>query len=179
MQPVSKYTVGLRFGLITGILYVCLLFIRYKFLASTPRSFYFLALISYLFVLVMYLITGIARKKELGGYAELKEVFQSIFITILITELLYVLFNFVYLKFVEPGFFENFQVTAMAYYKELKYTPDQIDMEMKGVKTLSDAVKPLGLLKGFGTIVVIDSIFGFVFAGIVSRKKPISTENKV
>ena len=179
MHPSSNYSVGSRFGLITGFLYVGLLFLRYKFFAFTPRSFYFIALVSYLFILLMYLITGIARKKELGGTAEIKEVFKSIFIAILITELMYLLFNFIYLKWVDPGFSGNFQEISQAYYKNLGYSADQLEMEMKAVKLMSDAVKPEGLLKGFGTIIVVDSIFGFIFAAILSKKKPILGETKL
>jgi hypothetical protein len=179
MRPSSKYSVGPRFGLITGFLYVGLLFLRYKFFAFTPRSFYFAALISYLVILLMYLIAGIARKKELGGSAEIKEIFKSIFIVILVTELMYLLFNFIYLKFVDPGFQGNFHEISLAYYKNLGYSSDQIEMEMKAVKVMSDAVKPEGLLKGFGAIIVVDSIFGFIFAAVLSRKKPILEKTKL
>ena len=178
MNPTSKYSLGLRFGLITGFLYVSLLFLRYKFYISTPPSFSLFAIISYFIILMMYLITGILRKKQLGGYAEIKDIFQSIFITILITELFYVLFNFIYLKYADPGFLENFQGSALAYYKKLGYTTEQINMEMKDVRTLTDGMKPEGMIKGFGTIVVIDSIFGFIFAAILRKKKPISEELK-
>jgi hypothetical protein len=178
MQQVSKYSIGLRFGLITGVLYICLLFLRYHYFAGNPITFGSFGIASYMVILLMYLFTAIARKKELGGYADLKEIFQSIFIAILITELVYVLFNFVYLKYVDPGFLDIFNASSLAYYHKLNFTPEQIDMKMKGIKTLSEAVKPRGLLKGFGMIVVIDSIFGFIFAAIVRRKKPILVEPK-
>ena len=168
----SKYSIGLRYGLITGFSYAVLIFLRYLLFASSPRSFYFLAMVSYLFVLFMYLLTGMARKKELGPSVELKSIFQSIFIAILITEFLYVIFNFVYLKFINPGFLENFQKYALDYYKKLNYTPEQMDLEMQGIRTLSDALRPAGLLKGFGTYVVMDSIFGFAFAALLNRKRP-------
>jgi Protein of unknown function (DUF4199) len=173
MQAVSRYAVGLRFGLITGLLYVLLLFLRYKFFSFTPPSFFYISLITYFIILMMFLITGIARKRELGGYAELQEIFQSIFITILITELSYVLFNFIYMKYVNPGFLENFKETSLAYYKKMGHSPEQIHTEMDSIHALSEGMKPFDLLKGFGTIVVIDSIFGFIFAAIVRRKKPI------
>jgi len=173
MQTVSKYKNGVRFGLITGLAYIVLLYIRYAYFASNPRSFNFFALATYIFILLMYLITAFGRRKELGGFGTMKEIFQSIFIAILITEFFYVVFNFIYIKYADPSFVENLLSTTRSFYIKLNYTTEQIDMEMKAVKSLSDAIKPEGLLKGFGTIVIIDSIFGFLFAGILSRKKPV------
>src|SRR5271169_6223703 len=112
MDPVSKYSIGLRFGFITGLLYAVLLFFRYHFFASSPISFGLFAIVSYFIILMMYLFTGITRKRQLDGYGELKEIFQSIFIAILIAELAYVLFNLIYIKFVEPAFWENFKATT-------------------------------------------------------------------
>ncbi|HEX3080098.1 MAG TPA: hypothetical protein VHQ04_06530, partial [Puia sp.] len=79
MTPVSKYSIGLRYGLITGVLYFILLFCRFKFFSSDPRYFVLCAAVSYLIIIMMYLFTAIARKRELGGYAAMKEIFTSVF----------------------------------------------------------------------------------------------------
>ena len=167
----TDYTIGIRYGLITALIYICLLFCRYSFFASSPTSFSSFAIASFFIILIMYFLTGIARRKQLGGYAEIKEIFQSVFIAILITEAAYIVFNFIYLKYVNPGFVDRFQATALAYYRMENLTAEQISMEMKDVKTLFDAVKPAGLIKGFGITVVVDSIFGFIFAAILRKKK--------
>jgi hypothetical protein len=85
MAPASKYRIGLRYGFITGLLYIILLFGRFKFFSSNPRYFVLSAVVSYLIILMMYLFTAIARRNELGGYANMKEIFTSVFIVILIT----------------------------------------------------------------------------------------------
>ena len=121
MTTVSKYSNGLRFGLITGLLYIVLLFLRYNFFAGSPVSFGLFAVVSYLVILMMYLFTGIFRKKELGGYGDLKEIFQSIFIAILITEVVYIIFNLIYIKFVDPAFWENFKATTCYSLKRKMY----------------------------------------------------------
>jgi hypothetical protein len=172
MLLISKYSIGLRFGLLTGLVYAVLLFFRYRFFASSPVSFGLFAIVSYLLILGMYLLTGIARKKELGGFGAMKEIFQSIFIAILIAEAAYVVFNFIYLKFVDPVFWENFKATSVSYYQHLKMTDEQIDQAMKGLKDADQQLKPVGLLKGFGFGVVMDSVFGLIIAAILRRKKP-------
>ena len=52
-------------------------------------------------------------------------------------------------------------------------------MRMQGIDSLADQVKPARLVKGFGTAVVIDSIFGFMFAFILRKTKPKSEETKL
>jgi hypothetical protein len=176
MNPISKYTVGLRFGLLTGLLYVVLLFLRYRLFASTPVSFGLFAFVSYIIILLMYLFTGIARKKQLGGFGEFKEIFQSIFIAILIAEMVYIIFNIIYTKFVDPSFWENFKVTTFSYLQKKGLTEDQIDQQMKSFKDVDQQMKPVALLKGYGFGVIMDSIFGLIFAAIIRKKKPVFEE---
>jgi hypothetical protein len=167
-----KYAIPLRFGLITGLLYVVLLYLRYRFFASNPIQFGLSALVTYVLILLMYLLTGIARKKELGGYGEPREIFQSIFIVILITELVYIIFNLVYLRFVDPAFWEKLKTTSLSYYQSIKLTGEQIEQRMKSFKDIDQQTKPMGLLKGYGYSVIIDSLFGLIFAAILRKKKP-------
>ena len=123
----SKYNIGIRFGLLTGVIYVILLYVRYHFAASNPIFIGLFAILTYLVILMLFLFTGIARKKELGGSAEMKEIFQSIFIAILITELFYIFFNLIYFKFVDPAFWDNFKATSLAIMEKAGLTKEEID----------------------------------------------------
>lgn len=176
MQSISKYTIGIRYGLFAGFLYVILLFLRYKYFAASPVSFGLFAVVSFIVILIVYLFTGVARKKQLGGYGEMKEIFQSIFIAILITEIVYILFNFIYLKYVDPAFWVNFKATNLSFLQSKNVPQDQIDQQMKSFKDVDKSTEPMGLLKGFGYSVVIDSIFGLIFAAILRRKRPAVAE---
>jgi hypothetical protein len=173
MNPASKYNIGIRFGLLTGVIYIILLFVRYHFAASNPILIGVFAILSYLVVLLLFLLTGIARKKELGGSGEMKDIFQSIFIAILITELFYVMFNLIYFKFVDPAFWDNFKATSLSIMEKAGLTKDEIDEKMKGFKDVGQETKPLGLIKGYGTGVVVDSVFGLIFAALLRKKKPV------
>lgn len=172
LTPSSKYSLPLRFGLITGLVYMILLFFRYKYFASNPVHFGLSALVTYIIILILYLFTGIARRKELGGYGESREIFQSIFIVILITELVYILFNLIYLKYIDPAFWENLKTTSLSYYKDLKMNSEQMNQRMNSFKDVDQQTKPMGLLKGYGFSVIIDSLFGLIIASILRKKKP-------
>jgi hypothetical protein len=58
-------------------------------------------------------------------------------------------------------------------------TDKDIDERIKGIESITEETKPSGLVIGFGTAVVVDSVFGFIFAAILRRKKPIQAETKL
>jgi Protein of unknown function (DUF4199) len=172
MNPTSKYNLGIRYGLITGFIYIILLYIRYHFSSSNPIFFGLFAIVSYLVVLMLFLFTGIMRKKQLGGSGDMKDIFQAIFIAILIAELCYVLFNWIYFKFIDPAFWEKLKAASLVIMEKAKLPQDQMDEKMKSFKDVDQQTKPWGLVKGYGTSVVVDSIFGLLFASILRTKKP-------
>ncbi len=172
MLPNSKYKLGVQYGLITGVVYIILLFIRYRFTALNPNYIGVIAIISYVVILLMFLFTGIMRKKQLGGTGEMKDIFQSIFIAILITELCFVLFNWIYFKFVDPSFWEKLKAASVIMMKKLNMSQVQIEEQLKGFRDADQLTRPWGLIKGYGTSIVIDSIFGLLFASILRTKKP-------
>ncbi|HEY4965676.1 MAG TPA: DUF4199 domain-containing protein [Puia sp.] len=173
MNPTSKYQPAVRYGLITGFIYIILLFIRYHFSSSNPIFFGLFAIASYVVILLLFLFTGIRRKKQLGGSGEMKDIFQAIFISILIAELCYVLFNWIYFKFIDPAFWEKLKAASLVIMEKARLPQDQIDEKMKNFKDVDQQTKPWGLIKGYGTGVVVDSIFGLLFASILRTKKPV------
>jgi hypothetical protein len=177
MQEASKYGVGLRFGLITGLSYAILLYLRYRIFGTNPVSFGVCTAVSYLIILLMYTFAGIAQKKQLGGYGEMKDIFQAIFIAILITEMAYVIFNFIYLKLIDPSFWDNYRSRSVQYYHSVKLTDAQISQIMDNLKDADKETRPIGLLQGYGFAVVVDSIFGLIVAAILRKRKPVVAEN--
>ncbi len=172
MNPISKYTVGSALWLDSRIIYAILLFCRFRFFAQIPTSFFHLLLASYFLFSLCFLYAGIARKKELGGFADMREIFQSIFISILITELyMYYLFS-LYMKFSRSWFCKSFPgIYTCLFSIKQDLAEKDMDMQNEGNRIISDdQLKPAGLVKGFGTAVVIDSIFGFIFAIIFGKQ---------
>ena len=176
MQPTSKYSVGIQYGLIAGILYCILLFIRYRFFGTNPITFAFFIAASYAAFLVVLFFAGRARKRQQGGYAETKEIFQTILITIVIAELAYVLFNFVYLKYVDPQFFPRFTTNTRDMMERMHAPQEKIDQYVENMKDMDKQMSVASLFKGIATSVVVDSIFGLIFAAILKKRKDIFEE---
>jgi hypothetical protein len=171
MQTKSKYSIGLQYGFAGAVIYCILLFIRFKYFATDPLSYGGFAVSSYLFFLVLFYFTGVARRKQLGGYADFKEIFQAILLAIVITELSYAIFNFVYLKYIEPGFFDRFSQTSKLNFKKAGWTDERIGQQMDKLKDAFTQLSPVNALKGMGMWIVIDCIFGLIFSTFLKKNK--------
>src|SRR5688500_14804777 len=169
MKQPSIYSTGVNFGLIGALAYCILLFLRYNFFAESPVMFGLFAGVSYIIILVIYFLAGRARKKELGGYATFKEIFQTIFLTIVITELVYTIFNFVYLKYIDPDFFNNFKNATLQFLEKSGLNDTQIDQQMEQFDKMDEQFKPIKLLQGLGIWIVVDSIIAMIFSAIMKK----------
>ncbi len=176
MQSTSKYSIGLQFGLIAALVYCILLFLRYNFFGHNPVTFALFTAASYAAFLVILFFAGRARKQQQGGYAETKDIFQTILIVIVITELAYVLFNFIYLKYVDPQFFTRFIANYRDLMEKAHLTQDKIDQQMETMKDLDKQMSVASLFKGIATWILVDSIFGLIFAAILKKRKDIFEE---
>lgn len=175
MQTRSKYTVGLQYGITGAVICCLLLYLRFRFFATGPQAFGGFAITSYLFFLVLYYFTGVARRKQLGGDADFKEIFQSVLLAIVLTEVAYALFNFVYLTYIEPSFFDRFSRTAIVNFKQEGWSDDRIELQMEKLKETYAQLSPVNALKGMGMWIVIDCIFGLIFSYTL-KKKPVLLE---
>ncbi|HEY2350803.1 MAG TPA: DUF4199 domain-containing protein, partial [Puia sp.] len=102
----------------------------------------------------------------------LKEIFTSVFIVILITELVYIIFNIVYFNIVDPSFWKNFQASTLLQLQKIQTPQEQIDLQMKNFKEMEIQTSAANLIKGYGISVVIDCVFGLIFAIILRKPNP-------
>jgi hypothetical protein len=167
---------GLTFGLIIGLIYCISLFLRYN-ATSSPIMFGVITFLFYLVVIGMLIVCGFRRRTELGGYIDLKNAFQTIFIAILVAELIYVIFNVIYLKFVDPHFFENWQTKMEAFLERTIKDDTKRDEALDNFRKQMEKQKEKGLtasgiLIGYLVSVAITGIFGLIAALIVRKRKP-------
>jgi NADH:ubiquinone oxidoreductase subunit 6 (subunit J) len=175
MNSTSKFATGIKYGVITGIVYVLLLLIRYMFCASTPFLFTGVMFVSYLVVIVFFVMAAKARKKELGGYAEIKELFQTVFVTILIAELFYTLFTYIYLNFIDPAFMERFMQNTVEYVKRIGGSEASIEAQVEKMKDQGEQQRSVtSMITGYAIWVVVDSIIGILIALALKKPRPTS-----
>ncbi len=171
----SNAKTGLNFGLIIGLIYCLSLYLRYN-VASSVIMFGVITLLFYLVVIGMLVFCGIRRRNELGGFIDMKDAFQTIFIAILVAELIYILFNFIYLKFIDPNFFDHWQTKMEAFLestiKDDTKRDEALDKMREQMATQKEkGLTIAGILKGYLISVAITGIFGLIVALIVRKRK--------
>lgn len=174
MQKETNVSFGLKWGLIIGAVYCLFLFLRYNQGNSNPMHFAMWTFIGYVVVLVLLLLCGINRRKKLGGYIELKDAFQTMFVAVLGFEFIYMAFNFLYLKFIDPHFFENFKAAMEVFLEKNNMTQEQINKQLENLdKDGSKNMNLGGSLTTFAFSVMVSGIFALLFAVIIKRKRPV------
>lgn len=172
MSTNTRFATGIKYGIIAAVLYIVLLLIRYMFLASSPMIFGGAQFISYFIIIGVFILAGMARKRELGGYADMRQIFQAIFIVILFAEISYALFNYIYLNFIDPTFMERFTQTTADYFgkmgkgKTFDARMEQMQDQIKEQRQFST------YLTGLAVWIIVDSIVGFVIAVVLKKKRP-------
>jgi hypothetical protein len=173
----SNFKNGLTFGLLIGLIYCISLFLRYNF-ATNPLVLGAIAFVFYLVAIGMLVFCGITRRKQLGGFIDIKDAFQTIFIAVLIAEFIYVAFNVIYLKFIDPHYFDRFITNMQNWIDNSSMSDDQKEKTMDKIKESVDkqmnrGMTVGGIALGYCIWVAITGVFGLIVALIVKKKRPV------
>lgn len=170
-MAISRYRTGIIYGVVGALLYVILLYVRYTHFATGPGPFGGFAAVSFGLMLIFFFVAAWARKKELGDYAPFKEIFQSVLLTILITELGYSIFNLVYLHYINPLFFSHFKENMRVLLTNAGLEKDKIELQLSTFDNLGKQYSIANIAKGFGMWILIDCIFGVIYASALKKTK--------
>jgi len=173
MEQRSFTNHGLKWGLIIGMIYCILLALRYEMGETNPVVFGLWMTISFITVLVLLFISGVQLRRKAGGYIDLKETFKILFLSVLILEFMYALFNFIYLKYVNPDFFVKFKEASESMLEAAKQPREDIDKALKNIDV--DAARNMNIfdfLKSYLFSIAITGIFAFFISMIVKRNPP-------
>lgn len=172
MQRESNLSHGMKWGLIIGIVYCILLYLRFSTGASNPVLFSAWAFIGYIIVLVLLLISGFQLRKKNGGFIELKEVFKVLFLSVLIFELFYAVFNFIYLKYIDPEFFQKLKDSTEVLLQKSKQSQSEIDKLLKNIDPDSGRKMTIfDVLKTYLFYISISGLCAFLFSLIIRKKQ--------
>ena len=172
MHKESNVSFGVKWGIIIGFIYSLFLFMRYSNGAGNPVMLGIWAFVGYIAVLVLLLISGFQLRKRNGGFIELKDAFKILFLTVLIFELFYALFNFIYLKYIDPEFFQRLRDSTEALLQKSNQSQEKIDelLEQMDQQAASN-MKVVDVLKSYLVSIGISGVFALIFGLIVKKRK--------
>lgn len=169
---------GLMFGLIIGLVYCVSIFLRYNFLSMGPIMMGVIAFVFYCVVIGLLVFCGVKRRKELGGFISLKNAFQTIFVAVLISELIYLIFNFIYLTYIEPDYADKFMRSMERFIENTGMSDTKKDETLDSMRTQMEIQQEKGqTLKGAAMSyliwVCVTGVIGFIVALIIRKRKPV------
>jgi hypothetical protein len=180
-QTVDSGSHGIRWGLIIGGVYLVLLFLRYYVGATSFIAFSGLTFVGFISVVIMLLVSGFQLRKKNGGWIEMKEAFKAMFISVLIIEFIYLIFTFVYLKYVDPTFFDKLRISTEELLLATKQSQSDVDAAVKNIDLMKEQSLNMGVfdfLRSYLTYVGIMGLFALLFAFIIKRKPPVFEQDQ-
>lgn len=163
---------ALRTGIILGLLYCVFIFVQNQFFYSNPLQFAVLKGICYIVILGGIFYVGYDAKKNNGGFITFQDCLKVMLITIAILELIYLVFNLIYVKFIDPTFIDKMKVAYLAYFEKAKMPEEDINKQME---RFNDAGKitAWAMIQSYGFALIIDAVFAVIFAAILKNNKPV------
>ena len=180
MQQENSGSHGLRWGVIIGSIDCILLFLRFNMGANNAGIFGMLTFVGFLAVIILLFVSGINFRKKNGGYVEMKEAFKALFIAVLVFELFYSIFTVVYLKYIDPGFFDKFRTSTESLLQMAKQSQADTDKVLASIDQWAAQAKTLNvfdILKTYLYNVAITGLFALIFAFIIKKKQPFADQN--
>jgi hypothetical protein len=162
----------IKLGIIIGLVYCLLIFCQNQFFYANPLTFTVTKFLCYLIIVAGFFLAGFLAKKELGGYISFKECLGVILIVIAITELFYLVFSSIYIKYIDPNFIDKLKSAWTVYFNANKVPQDKINSTLE---RFNDAGKITftSLIQSYGFSIIIDAIFGVIIAAILKKNKPV------
>lgn len=163
---------GLKWGLIISAVYLVFLFLRYRLGAENVLYMSLFTFVGFVAVLILLFMTGITRRRQMGGFIELKDAFQTMFVAIVIYEFVYAVFNFIYLKYIDPEFFQKVRASTEELMLRMGQSQSEVDRRLEVLdeangKKLTGSSVFINYLQG----IAVSGVFALIFALIIKKKR--------
>ena len=162
---------GLKWGLIISAVYIVFMFLRYRMGAENIVYMSVFTILGFIVVMILLFLTGYSRRKELGGFIELRDAFQTMFVAIIIYEFAYALFNFIYLKYIDPHFFEKVRLSTEELMQRVGTSQEDIDKQLSKMDVDTSQQTGASLFMSYLSGLAVSGVFALIFA-LILKKKP-------
>ncbi|MBS1584886.1 MAG: DUF4199 domain-containing protein [Bacteroidetes bacterium] len=177
---VNQNKQALTYAIILSIVVLIINTIQNMFLINSFFGFYGSKILGYVIFVVLMGVFAVQFRKANGGFIEFKEVFKYLFIMILITELVYFVYTFIYFKYIDPQFLEKMKQATLNYMEKANVPSEQLDKTSDSFdQQIKEAAKGIQIgktLLNYFWFVILDSLFALIVSAIVKRKRPMFDE---
>mgnify|MGYP001255543027 CR=1 FL=1 len=172
--PFNRFSVPVKWGILVGVISIILTTVNFLFIIEYYPVFLVVSSLIYIISIVLYGVAGAQQRKAMGGYIDLKEAFQAIFIVILISSIISTIYGIVYVKLIDPSVMDVIKSNTLAFMERMNVPEEKLDQTAADFdREVAQGFKPGRLLYSFARQLVVQSIFGFICALIVRKKRPV------
>lgn len=177
MKENKNISTGVTYGLVIGLLYILMLFGLWN-TATNMIKFSLYSLLSFVVILGLLFYEAYQRRKMNDGYIDLKSLFQTLFVSILIIQLLSSIYTYVHLTYIDPTVGDRMMAGVEEMMDKMGDKISDSDREktmekMGEIKQMTDVPQ---MIKSYLSSVAIMGIFALIIAAIVKKKKPVFEE---
>lgn len=173
----KNVSTGITYGVIIGLIYVLILFFRWS-IATDLIKFGLYTFLGFLVILGLLVFEGIQRRKINGGFIDLKNLFQTLFISILIFEFFYSLYTYIHLTYIDPFVADRMKAGMQEMFDKMGDRMSDADKEkaMERMGDIKRATELPQMIKSYLSSVAITGVFGLIISAIFKKKEPVFKE---
>lgn len=179
-QTVDSGAHGIRWGLIIGVVYAVLVFLRFRLGTSNVMLFSILTFFGLVTTMVLLFFSGWKLRQQNGGWIEMREAFKALFIAVLIFEAFFWVMTIAYVKYIDANFFEKLRESTENMMLGANASQSDVDNMLKNMDQLQtqySQANVFDVLKNYLYSVGITGMFALLFAFILKRKPPVFNQD--
>ncbi len=172
-EDFNKYDIPVRMGILIAVIKIVFSTVSYQFFLGSWGITMLISFVSFILGVILLCITGIQQRKAIGGFIDIKQAFQAIFIAALIVVLANFSYDFIYTKYVDPDMMDKIKESSIMAAERWGAPQEKLDdmseeFEKQSMEKMSFGKQLLSL----GTMIVWYGIVSFICAAIVKKNKP-------
>jgi hypothetical protein len=172
-MPASKSNVGLKYGLISGLIITIITLLQY--LGGLDMYLSPIGYISYLVVTTMAVLAALHVRKANEGFLEFTEALKVTFSVFVISLLLQTIFSYILLNYIDVSFKEALSQEVLnkteQMLKKFGASDSQIDEALESERS-KDPFSASRVLLGYAISCIVAFIFCLLISLIVKRSRP-------
>lgn len=178
MEGLSKQErnkMALTFAILVALIYI-VLSSAVNLMVGSFITFYALKVVAYLLYFVIIGFFAARIRKANGGFIEFRELFGSVFIMILVAGVLIYLYNYLYIKVIDPDFMNKIKASTVGYLESHHAPTDRLDETARKFDEQIEATNHLNIaanLQAFFGALIADSLLGLIVCLIVRKSRPV------
>ncbi len=172
-ENVDINAIPIKWGIITTLVSVILFTLVYMFMIDNLIMFGITSIAIMAVPIVFFGIAAAQQRKAFGGFIELKDAFRAIFIVIVISSVVYNLYTIAYTEFIDPQYMDKIKNSMLTFADKTNMEQSQLDKMLSDFDSKTEQQGAMGArFLGILIQIIVYSIFGFIIAAIVKKKRP-------